>query len=71
MKCCLECGSTDITLKYGGQLGHLYICKKCGWEGRIVADFPDESLKKMKELEKTRKLEKKMRKFEKISKKET
>ena len=69
MKCCLERGSTDITLIFGGELGHLYLCKECGWQGRIVADFPDESLKKMKELEKAKKLEKKMRKFEKISKK--
>lgn len=69
MRCCPECGSTNIYVKYGGKLGNLWICKKCGWQGRMVVDFPDETLKKMKQMEKAEKLEKKMRKLEKASRK--
>ncbi|MGD2251131.1 MAG: hypothetical protein PVF58_22260 [Candidatus Methanofastidiosia archaeon] len=69
MECCPECGSTDITIRYGGRLGRLMICKECGYQGRFTVDFPDESLKKMKELEKAKKMEKKVRKFEKRIKK--
>ena len=76
MKACPKCGSTNITLKLP-QI-ELWICKECGWEGTIILDFPDESLKKMKDIEKMEKygkkdeavrkkerLEKKMKKFEK------
>ena len=45
------------------------LCKECGWQGRITVDFPDETLKKMKEIEKAEKMEKKVRKFEKKIKK--
>lgn len=69
MECCLECGSTDVTIRYGGKLGRLMICKECGWQGRITVDFPDETLKKMKQIEKAKKMEKKVRKFEKKIKK--
>ncbi len=69
MKCCLECGSTDITLRYGGKLGRIWICKKCGWQGRIIVDFPDESLKKMKMIEKGTKLDKKIKRVESMAKK--
>lgn len=67
MNCCPECGSTNIAMKYGGKLGRIWICKKCGWQGRSIVDFPDESLKKMKQMEKAEKLERKMRKFDKMS----
>jgi predicted RNA-binding Zn-ribbon protein involved in translation (DUF1610 family) len=69
MRCCLECGSTDITLRYGGKLGWVYICKECGWQGRTIVDFPDESLKKMKMMEKTEKMAKTMDKMEKRARK--
>jgi hypothetical protein len=69
MKCCLKCGSTNITLRYGGKLGRVFICKKCGWQGRTIVDFPDESLKKMKKMEKTEKMAKKMEKMEKKARK--
>ncbi|MBU7013377.1 MAG: hypothetical protein HXS43_00985 [Theionarchaea archaeon] len=61
MKCCPKCGSTDIVLRYGGRLGRLWLCRKCGYQDWFVVDFPDESLKKMKEKEKLRTLEKRMR----------
>lgn len=74
MKSCPECGSTNVAMKYGGKLGRIWMCKECGWQGNVIVDFPDESLKKMKQMEKAekmekkmRKLEKKMRKFDKIS----
>lgn len=44
------------------------VCKKCGWQGRVTVDFPDETLKKMKQIEKAEKLEKRMRKLERKSK---
>jgi transposase-like protein len=69
MKSCPECGSTNIAMKYGGKLGRLWICKKCGWQGRTIVDFPDETLKKMKHIEKAKKLERKMKKFDKMSQK--
>lgn len=52
MKCCPECGSTDVTVRYGGRVGGLWLCKECGYQGYIIVDFPDESLKKMKQMEK-------------------
>jgi len=76
MKACPKCGSTNIAIKLPQT--NLWVCKKCGWEGTIIVDFPDESLKKMKEIEKAEKLgkraeaikkkerlEKKMKKLEK------
>lgn len=69
MKCCPECGSANVAVKYGGQLGGLWMCKECGWEGHFIVDFPDESLRKMKEIEKTEKLEKKLKKYEKMPRK--
>jgi len=65
-KCCLKCGSTDITPLYGGKLGWIYLCKECGWQGRIIVDFPDESLKKMKMMEKAEKMEHKTKKLGKM-----
>lgn len=69
MECCPECGSTRLALKYGGKLGRIMLCKECGWQGRVTVDFPDESLKKMKMMEKAKKMEKKVRKLEKKMKK--
>ncbi len=69
MKCCVECGSTNIILKYRVPGELVYLCKECGWEGHLVVDFPDESLMKMKEMEKAEKVEKKVRKYEKMAKK--
>jgi ribosomal protein L37AE/L43A len=76
MKACPKCGSTNITKKFPQM--DIWVCKECGWEGTVIVDFPDESLKKMKEIEKTEKLgkeaeaikkkerlEKKMKKLEK------
>ncbi len=57
MLCCPECGS------------RLWICKECGWQGYLVVDFPDESLKKMKEIEKAEKMGKKVENLEKKLKK--
>jgi uncharacterized Zn finger protein len=58
MKSCLKCGSTDIiTGMYGGDV--FLKCKECGHMSTLVVDFPDESLKKMKAMEKSIRLEKK------------
>lgn len=69
MLCCPECGSCDVAIRYGGKLGRLWICKECGWQGYLVVDFPDESLKKMKEIEKAEKMGKKVENLEKKLKK--
>lgn len=67
MKACPNCGSTNITLRIPQT--DLWICKDCGWEGTVIVEFPDESLKKMKGIkveegnsfqEKIKKLEKEM-----------
>lgn len=69
MECCPECGSTDIALRDGGRYGRLMLCKECGWQGYMTVDFPDETLKKLKHLEKVGRMEKKVRKLEKRMKK--
>ncbi|MGD2251130.1 MAG: hypothetical protein PVF58_22255 [Candidatus Methanofastidiosia archaeon] len=52
MRCCPECGSTDVVMRFGGKAGGLWFCKECSWQGYMIVDFPDESLKDMKEMEK-------------------
>jgi uncharacterized Zn finger protein len=54
---CPECGSNEIIQPIGRSIQ--FRCKKCGYVGTIEVDFPDESLKKMKAMEKSIRLEKK------------
>lgn len=39
-------------MRFGGKAGGLWLCKECNWQGYMIVDFPDKSLKKMKEMEK-------------------
>lgn len=37
-KRCPKCGSTDISLYLGAQLGMVYHCKNCGYRGPLVVE---------------------------------
>ena len=68
MKVCPSCWSTNVTIRVPQM--NIWICKDCGWEGIEVLEFPefpDEILKKMKEI---RKMETSGRESEAMKKKE-